>query len=109
MYLMVVDKKNVIMDMDMSQYDHQHPILKYLSGVMRPGTWAVAAKRGETQKGKPKANLVYSHDGVLKSCMAYSNTFYAAREGFILGERIRIAVKDSGKFGMVMEGVKLYE
>lgn len=109
MYLMVVDKKNVIMDMDMSQYDHQHPILKYLSGVMRPGTWAVAAKRGETQKGKPKANLVYSHDGVLKSCVSYESTIRDARDSFILGERIRIAVKDGGKFGMIMEGVKLYE
>lgn len=109
MYLLLVDKRNIVMSMDMSQYDHEHPILKYLSGVMKPGTWAVGAKAGKTQAGKDKATLVYSHDGVLKSCMAYSNTFYAAREGFILGERIRIAVKDSGKFGMVMEGVKLYE
>ena len=58
MYLMVVDKKNVIMDMDMSQYDHEHPILKYLSGVMKPGTWAVAAKGAYTKAGKPKATLV---------------------------------------------------
>lgn len=109
MYLLVVDKKNIVMDMDMSQYDHQHPILKYLSGVMKPGTWAVAAKRGFTAKGKPKANLVYSHDGVLKSCVAYESTMRDASEGFILGERIRIAIKDSGKFGMTMEAVKLYE
>lgn len=107
-YLMVLADKSLIMSMDMQEYTSEHPIVKYLKMPDdQPGTYAVAAKARKTKAGKQMATLVYSRNGVLKSCVAFENSLGMAREGFALGERIRIATKQ-GKMGEILEGVKLY-
>lgn len=108
-YLMVIANKKIVMHMDMSNFDPDHPIISYLRGDMTPGTWAMAAKLGKTRAGKPIATLVYVNNGVLNSCTAFESQMQEARRGFVLGERIRLAVKKSPKFGDIIERVMVYE
>lgn len=107
-YLIVLSGKSMIMSLDMSEYDSEHPIIRHLRREDNiPGTYAVAAKARTTKAGKQMATLVYSRNGVLKSCVAFESHLGMARDGFALGERIRIATKQ-GKMGEILEGVKLY-
>lgn len=107
-YLMVLDKNSLVMHMDMSQFDNEHPIVRHLRrSELEPGTFAVAAKQRETKTGKKMATLVYSRNGDLKSCAVFESHLLMAKQEFKLGERVRIAIK-TGKMGDILEAVQLY-
>lgn len=109
-YLMVLDKNSLVMHMDMSSFDPNHPIIKHLRRApTEPGTYAVAAKARTTKTDKKMATLVYSHNGILKTCVAFESHLDMARREFKLGRRVRIALKQGRGGGDILDAVKLYE
>lgn len=93
-YLMLVSKNSLIDKVNLSDYDGNRPMVKWLEGRFESGTYIVWAKTSVTKNGKTIATIVYSHDGELRYCMAFGQKVALARSTCSPGKEVRLAVGD---------------
>lgn len=97
-YLIAVAKGGYVGKVDLSEFDPEHPIVRYLRGTMKEDTWLVAAKSRLTKNGNRMGTLLYSFRGRLNSCTVFSDMMPVAK-CFRPGQKIRIKVNTSDKWG----------
>ena len=97
-YILAIAGSNLIMHMDMSEYNTQHPLVKYLRGEMSVDTWFVAAKSRKTSTGNMMATIMFSHNDELFAVKVFSDMMATARQ-FGPGMKVRVGLNQSKKWG----------
>lgn len=97
-YLIAVAKGNIIASMDLSKFNINNPMVKYLRGEYSKDTYLIAAKTRITQSGNEMASMLFSYEGKLNEATVWSNLLSAAKK-CRLGDKIRIRVKPDPKWG----------
>lgn len=105
-YILVVAKKNITGVIDLEEFSSSNAILKYLNGTMTQGTWFVCGKSRLTKAGNPMGTIVFSHMGKLRYCTVYNDKMSLAKS-VKPGDKIKISINETGKWGPVLEGIKL--
>lgn len=93
-YLLLVANNSLIDKVNLSDYDGDRPIVRWLNGEMETGTYIVWAKTSVTKNGKTIGTIVYSHEGDLRYCMAFGDKLAKARQVCSPGQEVKIAIGD---------------
>lgn len=97
-YLFALAKGSVVGCVDMDDLNTRHPIVRFLKGDFREGTYNIAAKARKTKTGNEMATMLYSYDGKLNSCTIWSDKIAMARR-FKLGTKVRLKVQENKRYG----------
>lgn len=93
-YLMLVAKNSLIDKVNLSDYDSNRPMVRWLNEEYADGTYIVWAKASTTKYGKEIGTVVYSHDGDLRYCMVFGNKLPLARKVCAPGKEVKLAIGD---------------
>ena len=108
-YVFLVAKNSLIDSVDLNDFDTSHPLMKYLRGEMSADNWTVGAKVRKTKTGKNLGTLVFTHKGVLRSCLIFDSNLSNARTHCKRGKRVRLAVNTTKDGTLFLEGAAPYE